>query len=240
LATSVGIEGLCGMSGWQARHFSELPVHITGCQGSTTTTTTITMITAPAFDSFKGPGSEYCAEDGMISESGSLGQHDCESRCTADPACKYISLWASGGLSWCRLNTACETFSQQSRHTINIFRKATLPGRRLVTTTTTTITAPAFESFKGPGSEYCAEDGMISESGSLGQHDCESRCTAHPACNYISLWASGGLSWCRLNTACEIFSQQSGHTINVFEKATPPGRRLAQLQMDVSGGSVFV
>mmetsp|Transcript_150155 Transcript_150155/g.273102 ORF Transcript_150155/g.273102 Transcript_150155/m.273102 type:complete len:134 (+) Transcript_150155:3-404(+) len=119
------------MSGWQARHFSELPVHITGCQGSTTTTTTITMITAPAFDSFKGPGSEYCAEDGMISESGSLGQHDCESRCTAHPACNYISMWASGGLNWCRLNTACEIFSQQSGHTINIFEKATPPGRRL-------------------------------------------------------------------------------------------------------------
>jgi len=211
LATSVGIEGLCSMSGWQARHFSELPVHITGCQGASPSHTIIDN--APGVG---GWGGSCTCPDGtqfQVGDNGDLCQSLACIGGTTGTCHQHMGEWSNRKVI-CALATS--------------------------TTTTTTITAPAFESFKGPGSEYCAEDGMISESGSLGQHDCESRCTAHPACNYISLWASGGLSWCRLNTACEIFSQQSGHTINIFEKAMPPGRRLAQLQMDVSGGSVFV
>mmetsp|Transcript_113352 Transcript_113352/g.218216 ORF Transcript_113352/g.218216 Transcript_113352/m.218216 type:complete len:112 (-) Transcript_113352:244-579(-) len=72
-----------------------------------------------------GPGSDYCGETGVISESSSSGKDDCESRCTADPACKFISLWASGGANWCRLSSACDVLGQQSWHTIRIYRKAT-------------------------------------------------------------------------------------------------------------------
>mmetsp|Transcript_113353 Transcript_113353/g.218217 ORF Transcript_113353/g.218217 Transcript_113353/m.218217 type:complete len:524 (-) Transcript_113353:244-1815(-) len=86
------------------------PVCITGCS---------------PYELHLGPGSDHCGETGMISESSSSGKDDCESRCNADPTCKFISLWASGGANWCRQSTACDVLGQQSWHTIVIYRKAT-------------------------------------------------------------------------------------------------------------------
>jgi len=101
------------------------------CSICTTTTATSTNVKF-GYELHHGPGSDYCAETGMISESSSLGKDDCESRCTADPACQFVSLWESGGLNWCRLNGACDVLGQQSWHTINIYQK---PTRRLKTRT---------------------------------------------------------------------------------------------------------
>jgi len=169
----------------------------------------MSAVVTGAYELHKGPGSDHCAETGMITESSSSGRDDCESRCTADPACKFISLWASGGANWCRLNSACDVLGQQSWHTINIYQKAPSP----------------YELHSGPGSDYCAETGMISESSSSGKDDCESRCTADPACKFISLWTSGGANWCRLNSACDVLSQQSWHTISIYLKATAPSAK---------------
>jgi len=163
-----------------------------------------TCTTTVGYELHKGPGVDHCAATGMISESPSSGKDDCESRCTDDPVCEFISLWVSGGANWCRLNAACDVLGQQSWHTINIYQKVT----------------SSYQLRNGPGSDYCTEIGMISESPSSGKDDCESQCTADPACKFLSFWKSGGANWCRLNAACDVLGQQSWHTISIYQKAT--------------------
>jgi hypothetical protein len=66
-------------------------------------------------------GSEYCVDD-VLSESGSSGQAECKLRCSDTPGCKYISLWSTGGVNWCRLTTDCTQKAVQA-HTINVYRQ---------------------------------------------------------------------------------------------------------------------
>mmetsp|Transcript_98034 Transcript_98034/g.179602 ORF Transcript_98034/g.179602 Transcript_98034/m.179602 type:complete len:321 (+) Transcript_98034:2-964(+) len=40
----------------------------------------------------------------------------------------------------------------------------------------------------------------------------------------MSLWASGALNWCRLNSACEVLGHQSWHTISIYQKAQEPAK----------------
>jgi hypothetical protein len=104
------------------------------------------------------PGGNYCAETGMISEASSSGQDDCESRCTADSSCKYISLWETGGANWCRLNSACDLLGQQSWHTIRIYHKAT--ANRLLKQAPSFSVSPSFSRALEQDQEHNQDEGM--------------------------------------------------------------------------------
>jgi hypothetical protein len=77
---------------------------------------------APSYAPYMGPGREYC-DDGVLSESSSSGQSDCEQRCSDSADCKYISLWSTGDVNWCRLTTGCARTSEQAQHKINVYAK---------------------------------------------------------------------------------------------------------------------
>merc|ERR1719482_2449115 len=77
---------------------------------------------AHSYALYMGPGSEYCT-DGVLSESLSSGQSDCEQRCSDSTECKYISLWLTGGVNWCRLTTGCTEKSAKEQHTISVYAK---------------------------------------------------------------------------------------------------------------------
>lgn len=66
--------------------------------------------------------------------------------------------------------------------------------------------------------EGSCTDGFISESASNGQADCQAKCDAVSACQYISLWLTGGSNWCMLSATCSSLQWGSGHTIRNYQK----------------------
>jgi len=67
-----------------------------------------------------GPGDDACA-DGWIEESASKGLGDCKERCDDADTCRFVSLWSTGGINWCRLTKACGSKKQEKHHQISIY-----------------------------------------------------------------------------------------------------------------------
>lgn len=169
-------------------------------------TTTTTTPYSLAF----GPDHYYCEDGSTISESGSTGLEDCKSRCNSEAACKFMSFWETGGVNWCRISRACVNWLFQW-HSISMYQKGL---------SATPSTYAYFFSDYMPlscGSWYY---GMLSEGPSFGQVNCEERCSADPACKFISLWSTGGVNWCRLSDTCDYMTMQqhSEGQITIYRK----------------------
>jgi hypothetical protein len=77
---------------------------------------------ASGFAVYRESGKSFCKN--RISGSRSKGKTDCQNRCSANPKCKYYSLWLTGGRNYCRLSTDCSTLLDSRRKaSIAIYKK---------------------------------------------------------------------------------------------------------------------